>query len=288
MMDREQFLQQLRALLADTAPEEREEAIRYYEEYFDEAGPEQEQAILAELGSPAKVAGIIRANVPGSRPAGGPAYARPAASAPAPDAPASNAPDGSGRPGVSLSAAAEGLAAGARSIRSRIRGLAEFDSAPHAPEPPRVPADGPAPEPAPEPAGPYSYTAEGSRYAVRGAASKNTLLLILLLVLFSPVWMGLLGALLGLLLGAIGAFAGLIGGGVGAVCAGIFGLVRALPLLIASPANGIIALAASLFGIGLGLLLFGVGVWCMGTLIPLAVRGAKTLCRRLFGRGGEA
>lgn len=284
MMDREQFLQQLRALLADTAPEEREEAIRYYEEYFDEAGPEQEQAILAELGSPAKVAAIIRANVPGSRPA----YTKPAAPAPGPDAPASNAPDGIGRPGVSLSAAAEGLAAGARSIRSRIRGLAEFDSAPHAPEPPRVPADGPAPEPAPEPAGPYSYTAEGSRYAARGTGGKNTLLLILLLVLFSPVWMGLLGALLGLLLGAIGAFAGLIGGGVGAVCAGIFGLVRALPLLIASPANGVIALAASLFGIGLGLLLFGVGVWCMGTLIPLAVRGAKTLCRRLFGRGGEA
>lgn len=284
MMDREQFLQQLRALLADTAPEEREEAIRYYEEYFDEAGPEQEQAILAELGSPAKVAAIIRANVPGSRPA----YTKPAAPAPAPDAPASNAPDGSGRPGVSLSAAAEGLAAGARSIRSRIRGLAEFDSAPHAPEPPRVPADGPAPEPAPGPAGPYSYTAEGSRYAARGAAGKNTLLFILLLILFSPVWMGLLGTLLGLLLGAIGAFAGLIGGGVGAVCAGIFGLVRALPLLITSPANGIIALAASLFGIGLGLLLFGVGVWCMGTLIPLAVRGAKKLCRRLFGRGGEA
>lgn len=284
MMDREQFLQQLRALLADTAPEEREEAIRYYEEYFDEAGPEQEQAILAELGSPAKVAAIIRANVPGSRPA----YTKPAAPAPGPDAPASNAPDGSGRPGVSLSAAAEGLAAGARSIRSRIRGLAEFDSAPHAPEPPRVPSDGPAPEPAPEPAGPYSYAAEGSRYAARSAGSKNTLLFILLLILFSPVWMGLLGALLGLLFGAIGAFAGLIGGGVGAACAGIFGLVRALPLLITSPANGIIALAASLFGIGLGLLLFGVGVWCMGTLIPLAVRGAKKLCRRLFGRGGEA
>ena len=284
MMDREQFLQQLRALLADTAPEEREEAIRYYEEYFDEAGPEQEQAILAELGSPAKVAAIIRANVPGSRPA----YTKPAAPAPAPDAPASNAPDGSGRPGVSPSAAAEGLAAGARSIRSRIRGLAEFDSAPHAPEPPRMPTDEPAPEPAPEPAGPYSYAAEGSRYAARGAGSKNTLLFILLLILFSPVWMGLLGALLGLLFGAIGAFAGLIGGGVGAACAGIFGLVRALPLLITSPANGIIALAASLFGIGLGLLLFGVGVWCMGTLIPLAVRGAKKLCRRLFGRGGEA
>ena len=80
MMDRQLFLQQLRALLSDTAPEEREEAIRYYEEYFDEAGPEQEQAILAELGSPAKVASIIRANVPGSR-AARPSGTKPASNA---------------------------------------------------------------------------------------------------------------------------------------------------------------------------------------------------------------
>lgn len=280
MMDRQQFLQQLSALLSDITPEERGEAIRYYEEYFDEAGPGQEQAILAELGSPAKVAAIIRANVPGSR---------------APK-PASNAPDGSGRHGPNLTETAEALAAGARSIRSRIRGLAEFDSAPHAPEPPRMPADEPDPR-GPEPAAsaepaqappPYSYAAEGSRYAQRPAKDQNRLLLIVLLVLFSPVVFGLLGAVFGLLAGALGLFAGLIGGGVGAAAAGIFGLVRALPLFFSSPVNGMMALAASLFGVGIGLLLFGAGVFCMGTLVPMAVRGIKKACRRLFGRGGEA
>ncbi len=276
MMDRQLFLQQLRALLSDTAPEEREEAIRYYEEYFDEAGPEQEQAILAELGSPAKVASIIRANVPGSR-----------AARPSGTKPASNAPDGSGRPAPPLSSAAESLAAGARSIRSRIRGLAEFDSAPHAPEPPPVPADGPEPAQAGA-SEPYSYAAEGSRYATAPSNGRSTLLLVFLLILFSPLWLGLLGALLGLLVGGIGAFAGLIGGGVGALFAGVLGLARAIPLLISSPANGMMALAASLFGIGLGLLLFGVGVFCMGTLVPMAVRGIKKACQRLFRRGGEA
>lgn len=286
MMDRQQFLRQLSALLSDITPEEREEAIRYYEEYFDEAGPGQEQAILAELGSPAKVAGIIRANVPGSRAA----------------KPASNAPDGSGRRGPTLTETAETLAAGARSIRSRIRGLAEFDSAPHAPEPPRMPADEPAARGA-EPAGPdepaepadppqtpppYSYEAEGSGYAQRPAKEQNRLLLIVLLVLFSPLLFGLLGAVFGLLAGALGLFAGLIGGGIGAAAAGIFGLVRAIPLLVSSPANGMMALAASLFGVGIGLLLFGVGVFCMGTLVPMAVRGVKKLWRRMFGRGGEA
>ena len=66
-MSKQEFLQRLNRLLADVTPEEREEALRYYEEYFDEAGPEQEQAVLAELGSPEKVAAIIKANVPGSR-----------------------------------------------------------------------------------------------------------------------------------------------------------------------------------------------------------------------------
>lgn len=66
-MTKQEFLQRLSRLLADVTREEREEALRYYEEYFDEAGPEQEQAVLAELGSPEKVAAIIKANVPGSR-----------------------------------------------------------------------------------------------------------------------------------------------------------------------------------------------------------------------------
>lgn len=67
-MTREEFLQRLdKALLAQVTEEERTEAIQFYEEYFSEAGPEQEEAVLAELGSPEKVAAIIKANVPGSR-----------------------------------------------------------------------------------------------------------------------------------------------------------------------------------------------------------------------------
>lgn len=66
-MTREEFLRRLNELLSDVTDEERAEAIRFYEEYLDDAGPEQEAQVLAELGSPEKVAAIIRANVPGSR-----------------------------------------------------------------------------------------------------------------------------------------------------------------------------------------------------------------------------
>lgn len=65
-MNREEFLTQLRAELRDFSEEEREEALKFYREYLDEAGPENEGVVIAELGSPEKVARIIRANMPGA------------------------------------------------------------------------------------------------------------------------------------------------------------------------------------------------------------------------------
>ena len=51
-MNREQFIAQLARLLQDLPPAERQEAIRYYQEYFDDAGEENEDAVIQELGSP--------------------------------------------------------------------------------------------------------------------------------------------------------------------------------------------------------------------------------------------
>ena len=59
-MNREQFIAQLARLLQDLPPAERQEAIRYYQEYFDDAGEENEDAVIQELGSPGKVAASIR------------------------------------------------------------------------------------------------------------------------------------------------------------------------------------------------------------------------------------
>lgn len=62
-MNRQQFLDKLAAELSSLAPEERDEAMKFYVEYLDEAGPEKEEEVLKELGSPQKVAAIIRANL---------------------------------------------------------------------------------------------------------------------------------------------------------------------------------------------------------------------------------
>ena len=43
-------------LLAPLPEQERQDALNYYEEYFDAAGPEAEDATAAELGDPADAA----------------------------------------------------------------------------------------------------------------------------------------------------------------------------------------------------------------------------------------
>ena len=65
-MDRAQFMRELEELLADIPETERREALEFYENYFDDAGPENETSVLQELGSPEKVAAIIKADLKGS------------------------------------------------------------------------------------------------------------------------------------------------------------------------------------------------------------------------------
>ena len=52
-------MEELQVLLGEIPKEEREEAIRYYESYFEEAGADQEQVVLEELGSAGRIAAQI-------------------------------------------------------------------------------------------------------------------------------------------------------------------------------------------------------------------------------------
>lgn len=58
-MSRKEFMEELQVLLEELPVEEREEALRYYESYFEEAGVEQEQVVLEELGSAERIAAQI-------------------------------------------------------------------------------------------------------------------------------------------------------------------------------------------------------------------------------------
>lgn len=62
-MNRVEFINQLESLLWDIPESDRLDAIAYYNDYFDEAGPENEANVLRELGSPERVASIIKADL---------------------------------------------------------------------------------------------------------------------------------------------------------------------------------------------------------------------------------
>ena len=49
-MNREQFIRELERLLKDLPAGEREAAIQYYNDYFDDAGAENEAQVIRELG----------------------------------------------------------------------------------------------------------------------------------------------------------------------------------------------------------------------------------------------
>ena len=62
-MSKQQFMGELKQLLGDIPTDEREEALAYYEDYFADAGEENEENLLRELESPEKVAHIIKAGL---------------------------------------------------------------------------------------------------------------------------------------------------------------------------------------------------------------------------------
>ena len=60
-MKKAEYIEELRKKLEGLCEEDYEDAIRYCEEYFDEAGEGNEEQVVEELGSPSKFAAQIKA-----------------------------------------------------------------------------------------------------------------------------------------------------------------------------------------------------------------------------------
>lgn len=59
-MDRYDFMWRLKSLLSDIPEQEREEALQYYNDYFEDAGRENEASVIEALGGPERVAENIK------------------------------------------------------------------------------------------------------------------------------------------------------------------------------------------------------------------------------------
>lgn len=62
-MNKQEFLIRLEHLLSDISAEERADAMTFYENYFDDAGPENEEKVIHDLGSPERVVVSIKKNL---------------------------------------------------------------------------------------------------------------------------------------------------------------------------------------------------------------------------------
>ena len=62
-MTRQEYMEQLKKYLKRLPKEDYENAIEYFSEYFDEAGPENEQQVMEELGQPKEAARELLLNL---------------------------------------------------------------------------------------------------------------------------------------------------------------------------------------------------------------------------------
>ena len=273
-MDRAEFMRRLTALLNDVPPAEREEAIQYYNDYFEDAGEGNEQGVIASLGSPEELAKSIKAGLQ--------------------DGGSMGEFTESGFRGYEEHRRNEIMQMQAREESTADSGTAGGQTSAYG---------GSQGSTYGGPGGPGStYGPAGSQDGHYGQPAGNTpppkeglsggmiALIVILAVLSSPVWVSLLGGLFG---GSVGLIAGLFGVFLAFLIVGVVLIVVGIALII----TGIVAMFGAPLGglclIGTGMVLMAVGLvfmWLMvlvvGTAIPALIRGIVNLCRRIFHKGG--
>ena len=255
-MNRAEFMAALEAQLRDITTEERDEALKFYNEYLDEAGPENEAAVLAELGSPQKVACIIRANCG----FGVPAVRDAAEKSTAPEKPEQ-------APVPELTLDGPDWQASQVSAQETERSWAEGQR-----------ADEEAPD-----GFPNAQAADGAQHGPAYAYSYRTLWVILL-ILTCPIWIGLIGGLFGGVVGIVGGLCGIAFAGFATMIAGVAAFGGGVGLLFTSVPSGILTMGLSLLCISIGALLGAGTVWVVAKAGPALFRAVGSLCRTLFGK----
>lgn len=249
-MDRAEFMRQLEILLQDIAAQERREALQYYNDYFHDAGAENEQDVIAALGTPARVAQNIKRDLSGGH---NDAIYEKAESG-------RNAIVTYGQPAdedAKGDAQAYGNAQGSTQAQSDAKSSTQSDA-----------------------------KSGGENPAKSGLSAGMLALIILLGILASPILLGGGAGLLGIAVGIAAIwFCLILGFGVAAlvlICMLFVLLIGGVLCLGASPAYGIGIIGGGLIcgGLGLGCLMAAVAL--AGVATPAICRGVGKLWRSLF------
>ena len=293
-MNKQRYLAELRRLLVFMNEEDREEAVRRCGEAFDAVGPEGEAALLADMGSPTKMAiGLSRGYEPGSIPDVIPrtAIVRPQA-AESPETPAAAEELLPPEPEITWTELPS--LEGAEEVEPTVNTTAETPAAEEAP----APEEEPAPEPeapaeetpewreetpdaeAVEPVGEPKETEEPAEEPRPHTIIERTMPLGLGIPLFILVF-GALGIPLGLLCLAVSLV--LLAPGcailLGAYLIGVGGL-----WCTAYMADAVLLFGAAFIVLAVGLLVLWLGIWIAVQLWTVYVRGVGWIAGELLGR----
>ena len=248
-MTRQEFMTALRDKLILLSPEEREDAVQFYEEYFDEAGTENEQAVLAELGSPEALAEKILSGE------------------------GKIVPKGQRSRGSSTRSAQKNKTRENRSYQSfweSVEGTfsSAFRSAPRAPR-------------APEPPRRQNYREQTV------PRPHHRIWPWVLLILTSPIWFSILVGLFACVLSAVIAIVFLLITFALCVLAFVFLSLFCFGLsfymMPNDPLNALYILSIGLMGLGGTMILLPIAVFCIKKGFPLLGRGISACCRWIAG-----
>ena len=235
-MSKNEFLNQLSTLLSDISPEERDEAITYYREYIEDAGLENEEAIMEELGTPQEVAAEIKSGI------------------------------------FNKNNQEIDYSSGSNKVKN-------------------------SPEPyfSTNQNNDTYYSNQPAQQASNSKSSHKIVLIILAIfgaILLSPVWLGLLASIFGVLVGLLATVFGLIFGfGVAGVICFVVGtalFIWGFPTILHNALAGVALIGAGLVVAALGILfLLFTGWLCIG-VIPWFIRCISKLIHRLTNHNKEA
>jgi uncharacterized membrane protein len=274
-MNRDEFIIKLQDELQSIPTEERENALKYYREYFDDAGVENEQKVIEELESPEVIARGIK-NILGL-----------------PEEPV-RSPDPDAAAGTVNPQKTEVVQKTENVQKTEYVHKTEYAANKAGQDiPPRgaeqgVPrndtnagASGSGPSDGAKAAS--SDTVKVGRFGIPTWAV--VLLAILLVPIIIPAASGIFGTLVGVVFGMIGVAIGFFAATIGILVAGIAAVVWGIASIIAGALfNGLLLLGAGLTLVGVGLLMLVLSLQLAAVWIPQFIRWICRVIRDLFHR----
>lgn len=291
-MNRAEFMRRLTELLRDVPPMEREEAIQYYNDYFDDAGAENESGVIASLGTPEELARTIKAGLNDG--GNGGEFTESGFSGytqvhkdeimrAGEESRQENGANYSGPTGATQGGAQTGNTYYEQAYYQRTDGKGVYGGR----------------EDTRRQSNPYEQQGQNAGYTSggqqpqqpkQGMSGGMIALIIIVAVLTFPIWIGLVAGLFGIVVGIFaalfGIFAAFLSVGVVLVVVSIALLIAGIALLFSMPLGGLCVIGTSFILFALGLVFIWLMVLIVATVIPALVKGIAALGRRIFHRGG--